>query len=80
MKVIERDINYAIQNISVYLVKKLQEKNKYTQEEALLDLMNTVVYEALLDRETKLYCESMESILAILLDELNGHTEKILEI
>lgn len=70
----------AIQNIAVYLVKELQEKNKCTQEEALLNLMKTAVYEALMDKETKLYCESRESVLDMLLGELDGHVEKLLEI
>lgn len=80
MKVMERDINYAIQNIAVYLVKKMQEKNNCTQEEALLDLMKTTVYEALMDKETKLYCESREAVLDMLFSELGGHVEKLLEI
>lgn len=80
MKTMERDVNYAIQSIAVYLVKKMQEINKCTQEEALLDLMKTAVYEALIDKETKMYCESRDSVLAMLLDELNGNVEKLLEI
>lgn len=80
MKVMEKDINRAIQNIAVYLVKKLQEKNKCTQEEALLDLMKTVTYETLMDKETNLYCESREAVWDLLLSELDGHVEKLLDI
>ena len=80
MKAMERNINCAIQKIAVYLVKKMQEKNKCTQEEALLNLMKTAVYEALMDKETKLYCESREAVWNMLLNELNGNVEKLLEI
>lgn len=79
MKVMERDINRAIQSLSVYLVKQLQKKNKCTQEEALLELMKTVVYEALMDKETKLYCESREAVWDLLANELDGYVEKLLE-
>lgn len=78
MSQMERDINRAIQNIAVYLVKRLQDKEQCTQEKALQGLMKTAIYETLMDRESKLYCESREAVFDMLLSELAGDTECLL--
>lgn len=40
--------------------------------------MKTAIYETLMDRESKLYCESREAVFDMLLSELAGDTECLL--
>lgn len=39
-------------------------------------IWKTEIYETLMDKETKLYCESKEAVWDMLISELYGHFEK----
>lgn len=51
---------------------------KCTRDEAVTILMQTTVYEALMDTETDLYLESREAVWDILKDELAGNPYRLL--
>lgn len=76
----ETDINRAINSITVFLVNTIMEQKKCTQEEAVELLMKTVVYEALMDKETMLYCESKEAVADRLLKEIQDNMPDLLAI
>ena len=73
MKASELDIAKSIQMLTFFLVKYIQEKNGCSQEQALQCLMQTVTYETLIDKNTKLFCESKEYVLDMLNNELSNN-------
>lgn len=64
---------------AVYLVEQLMTIKRCSRDEALEVLMQTSVYEALMDPETDLYLEPREALLEMLKDELNGNLNAILD-
>lgn len=48
------DLNRVIRSIAVYLVEQLMQLKSCSRDEAVSILMQTTVYEALLDTETDL--------------------------
>ena len=73
MRANELDIEKSIQTLTFFLVRYIQEKNRFSQEQALQYLMKTVTYETLIDKNTKLFCESKEYILDMLNNELSNN-------
>ena len=73
MRADEINIAKAIQTITFYLVKYIQQYKQCNQEQALEMLMKTVTYETLNDKKSKLFCESKEYVLDMLKNELNGN-------
>ena len=69
-----------IRNLTVYLVEKYMTANDCSRDEALVSLMKTVTFEALMDPETELFLESRESLWHILCEELDGNNEALLAI
>ena len=72
------DQNRVIRSIAVYLVEQLMQLKNCSRDEAVSILMQTTVYEALLDTETDLYLESRESVFDILKEELGGNPYRLL--
>ena len=68
----------ATLNIAAFLVEQLMDMKQCSRDEALEILLNTVVYEALMEPETELYLESKEAVLDILREELAGNPERLL--
>lgn len=64
---------------AVYLVEQLMTIKRCSRDGALEVLMQTSVYEALMDPETDLYLEPREALLEMLKDELNGNPNAILD-
>lgn len=75
MKASSVNINKSIQAISRYLVHRISEEEKCSNDEALKKLLKTVTYEMLQDKETGLYAESAEYVWNMLKDEANGNLE-----
>ncbi len=74
------DQNRMIRSIAVYLVEQLMQLKSCSRDEAVSILMQTTVYEALLDTETDLYLESRESVFDILKEELAGNPYRLLTV
>jgi len=72
------DQNRVIRSIAAYLVEQLMEIKKCSRDEAVGILMQTTVYEALMEPETDLYLESREAVLDILKEELSGNPYRLL--
>lgn len=70
----------SIQNISIYLIKWIQTKLNCSNEIALQKLMTTLTYEALLDENTKLFSESKEYVLDMLISELKNDMDNWMKI
>lgn len=68
-------INKSIQAISFYLVHRISEQEKCTEEDALIKLLKTMTYELLQDRESGLYAESPEYVWSMLRDEERDNME-----
>lgn len=71
--------NKSIQTISFYLVQRLSREKQCTKPEALKELLKTMTYELLQDKESGLYAESPEYVWNMLLDEENGDMAAWLE-
>ena len=67
-----------IRSIAAFLVEQLIVLKNCSRDEALAILMQTTVYEALMDPETDLYLESRESVMDILTEELAGNPYRLL--
>lgn len=72
--------NRVIRSIAAYLVEQLMQMKSISRDEAVGVLMQTTVYEALMDPETDLYLESRESVLDILREELAGNPYRLLAV
>lgn len=72
------DQNRVMRSIAAFLVEQLIDIKKCSRDEALALLMQTTVYEALMDTETDLYLESREAVLDILKEELAGNPYRLL--
>jgi len=72
-------VKSVIRKQAVYLVEHLMQTKQCTRDEALEMLMQTSVYEALMDPETDLYLQPREALFDMLQDELNGNPNAILE-
>lgn len=70
--------NRVIRSIAAFLVEQLIVLKNCSRDEALAILMQTTVYEALMDPETDLYLESRESVMDILTEELAGNPYRLL--
>ena len=70
--------NRVIRSIAAFLVEQLIVLKNCSRDEALAILMQTTVYEALMDPETDLYLESRESVMDILMEELAGNPYRLL--
>ena len=70
--------NRVIRSIAAYLVEQLIRMKNCSKDEAIHILMQTTVYEALMDTETDLYLESREAVLDILTEELSGNPYRLL--
>lgn len=66
-------VNGEIHSKIKFLVREIERDHGCSQEEALLILIKTKTYEDMIDKTSKLFCESDESILNMLNDELNGN-------
>lgn len=73
-------IEKAIQNISVYLVQWIQKEYQCNSEIALQKLMTTFTYAALIDEQTKLFSESKEYVLDMLISEADNDLQAWMEI
>lgn len=80
MKASEINIAKSIQSLSFFLVKYIQTQNGCSQEQAIQLLMKTVTYETLIDKNSKLFCESKEYVLDMLKSEMNGNIEDWMKI
>lgn len=78
MKADNYTIKCSIDNISEYLVKQLSSEYRISRNDALCKLLNTSTYAALVDRNTKMFCESQESVHDMLINELNGNISELL--
>lgn len=70
--------NQVIRNIAFYLVEQYMMDNNCSKEEALNTIIQTTVYEALMDPETELFLESRESVYDILKEEFAGNPQRLL--
>lgn len=70
----------AMHNIAVFIVQRFAEKNKCSQEEALLTIMKTKTYAGLMDPETGIFLESRECVLDMAESELAGDYSKFLAV
>lgn len=73
-------IEKAIRNIAVYLVQWIQKEYKCESEKALQKLMTTLTYAALIDEQTKLFSESKEYVLDMLLSEIADDVQSWIDI
>ena len=73
-------IEKAIKNISVYMVRWIQENYKCDREKALQQLMTTATYATLLDKNTKLFSESKEYVLDMLMSEIKNDIKNWMDI
>lgn len=80
MKPSSVNINKSIQAISFYLVRRLSKEENCSSEEALKELLKTMTYELLQDKESRLYAESPEYVWSMLKDEKEGDMESWLAI
>lgn len=80
MRAGEIDIARSIEMITSFLVRYIQKNRGCTQDEALQFLMGTTTYEALNDRNSKLFCESKEYVLDMLQSELSGNIERWMQV
>lgn len=80
MKPSSVNINKSIQVISFYLVCRLSKEENCSSEEALKELLKTMTYELLQDKESCLYAESPEYVWSMLKDEKEGDMESWLAI
>lgn len=74
------DQNRVIRSIAAYLVEQLMELKKISRDEAVSMLIQTTVYEALMDPETDLYLESREAVWDILKEELAGNPYRLMQV
>ena len=74
------DIKKVVRITAAYLVEQLMHYKGCTRDCAVEMLMQTSVYEALMDFETELYLESKEAVWDILKEELSGNPYKMLQI
>lgn len=76
------DINIikATQTLVTHLVRYIQQCNNCTKEQALEMLITTATYDALIDKKTKLFCESKEYLVDMLESELRGDFEEWMKI
>jgi len=72
------DQNRIKRNIAAYLVEQLMQLKKCSRDQAVSILIQTTVYDALMDTETELYLESREAVFDILKEELNGNPYRLL--
>ena len=70
----------VMRSIASYLVEYIMGEKHCSRDEAVMILMQTTVYEALMDAETELYLESRESILDTLKEEFAGNPYRLLEL
>ena len=70
--------NQVIRNIAFYLVEQYMMDNNCSKEESLNTIIQTTVYEALMDPETELFLESRESVYDILKEEFAGNPQRLL--
>lgn len=75
MKASSVNINKSIQAVSVYLVHRISQEDGCREQEALIQLLKTMTYELLQDRESGLYAESSEYTWHMLQNERNGNTQ-----
>ena len=80
MKPSSVNINKSIQAISFYLVRRLSKEENCSSEEALKELLKTMTYELLQDKESRLYAESPEYVWSMFKDEKEGDMESWLAI
>ncbi|MCD7832688.1 MAG: hypothetical protein LUH00_01675 [Lachnospiraceae bacterium] len=73
------NINKSIQAISVYLVLRVSEEKKCTQEEALRLLLKTMTFDLLQDKGSGLYAESPEYVWDMLQKEERGNLKEWME-
>ena len=75
MKASSVNINKSIQAITVYLVHRLSKEENCSCEDALKELLKTMTYELLQDKESYLYAEAPEYVWSMLRDEKEGDME-----
>ena len=68
----------VIEKMSAYLVERLMSEKNLSRDIAGETLKKSLLYEMLLDSETDMYLESVESLWEYLTDEMNGHPENLL--
>ena len=68
----------VMRSIAAFLVEYIMSDKGCSRDEAVEFLIKTTVYEALMDEETDMYLESMESVLDILKEELAGNPYRLL--
>lgn len=75
MRATNTNINKSIQAISLYLVHRISEEYKCSQETALKELLKTLTYELLQDKDSGIYAESPAYVWSMLKDEESGNME-----
>lgn len=80
MKANELMINKSTNVITTYLVQYISSKYEMSKEDALKNIMTTFTYETLLDKTSKLYSESKEYVLDMLINELNSNMQEWMKI
>ena len=68
----------VIEKMSAYLVERLMSEKNLSRDIAGETLKKSLLYEMLLDSETDIYLEFVESLWEYLTDEMNGHSENLL--
>lgn len=74
------DIQFAINDISSYIVKRYAKENDMSISKALELLMKTALYAALLDKDTGLYCEPKDAVYDYFESEINGNPKALLKL
>ena len=80
MKVTDGAIDLTIDIVATRLAEIISEKENIEHNEAVKKLMSTKTYKLLLNRETKLYLESVEHILDIIDAEEKNDIKRLLEV
>ncbi len=73
-------IKKVMRIIAAYLVENLMQYKNISRDEAVILLMRTTCYMALMDPETELYAESREAVWDILKEELEGNPYRLLDL
>lgn len=73
-------IKRVMRMIAAYLVENLMQYKNISRDEAVILLMKTTCYMALMDPKTELYDESREAVLDALKEELEGNPYRLLDL
>jgi hypothetical protein len=80
MKITDEYLDFVTDVMATQIVEKIAANKNSSQDEALKFLLSTKTYQLFLDKDSKLYAESVEYILDLIDAEETGDIARILEV